>query len=64
MTPDVVYCGGCGRSIATMDGTGMLEAIKGPCPECGARDWRLARAAGELGEAIRSSPAASAAFKR
>ncbi len=33
---DRLVCGRCGRSFATVDGRGMIEAIKGPCP-CGGR---------------------------
>ena len=34
-TLDLIACDGCGRSFTTSDGAGMLDAIKGPCPECG-----------------------------
>jgi hypothetical protein len=32
---DRIACAGCGRMFATVDGPGMLAAIKGPCPDCG-----------------------------
>lgn len=34
---DEITCDGCGRSFMTMDGPGMIAAIKGPCPNCGGR---------------------------
>jgi DNA-directed RNA polymerase subunit RPC12/RpoP len=34
---DLIACEGCGRRFATDDGPGMIAAIKGPCPDCGAR---------------------------
>jgi hypothetical protein len=35
-TYDRIVCAGCGRWFTTIDGPGMLAAIKGPCPDCGA----------------------------
>lgn len=32
---DWIACDGCGRTFSTMDGPGMIAAIKGPCPDCG-----------------------------
>jgi hypothetical protein len=32
---DWIVCDGCGRTFSTMDGRGMIAAIKGPCPDCG-----------------------------
>jgi hypothetical protein len=32
---DRIACAGCGRMFTTIDGAGMLAAIKGPCPDCG-----------------------------
>lgn len=34
---DRLRCDGCDRSITSMDGPGMLAALKGPCPDCGGR---------------------------
>lgn len=34
---DLISCDGCGRSFVTLDGPGMIAAIKGPCPDCGGR---------------------------
>jgi len=35
---DVIMCDGkCGRSLVSIDGPGMIAAIKGPCPTCGGR---------------------------
>jgi hypothetical protein len=31
---EVLACDGCGRSFSTIDGTAMLAAIKGSCPDC------------------------------
>jgi hypothetical protein len=42
---DMIECDGCGRGFVTDDATGMLAAIKGPCPGCGGT-FRLA---GEVG---------------
>jgi len=32
---DWISCGSCGRTFSTVDGPGMIAAIKGPCPDCG-----------------------------
>ena len=32
---DQIECDSCGRSFLTDDASGMLAAIKGPCPACG-----------------------------
>lgn len=37
---DLIECDGCGRSFLTDDASGMLAAIKGPCPACGG-EFRL-----------------------
>jgi hypothetical protein len=31
---EVLACNGCGRSFSTIDGTAMLVAINGSCPDC------------------------------
>lgn len=33
--PERIECDGCGRSFATEDPVGMLDAITGMCPTCG-----------------------------
>lgn len=34
---DLLVCERCERAFTTVDGPGMLEALKGPCPDCGGR---------------------------
>ncbi len=34
---DLIACDGCGRCFTTLDGPGMIAAIKGACPDCGGR---------------------------
>jgi hypothetical protein len=32
---DEIACDGCGRSMMSTDGPGLIAVIKGPCPDCG-----------------------------
>jgi hypothetical protein len=42
---DEIACDGCGRSVMSTDGPGLIEVIVGPCPDCGGA-FRLVRIAG------------------
>jgi hypothetical protein len=44
---DEIACDGCGRSVMSTDGPGLIEVIVGPCPDCGGT-FRLLRVAGTL----------------
>jgi hypothetical protein len=32
---DEIACDGCGRSVMSTDGPGLIAVIEGPCPDCG-----------------------------
>jgi hypothetical protein len=46
LTPlDEIACDGCGRSMMSTDGPGLIAVIVGPCPDCGGT-FQLVRVAG------------------
>lgn len=52
---DEIACDGCGRSVMSTDGPGLIAVIKGPCPDCGGA-FQLVRVAGVV-----MAPSAAAA---
>jgi rRNA maturation endonuclease Nob1 len=52
---DMIECDGCGRCFVTYDASGMLAAIKGPCPSCGGT-FRLAATAGSASADAATAP--------